>query len=110
MKITGWRCFLLISGASFCMAQQPEFEVASVKLAAVNPDADAGLFQQMGGDPAIENYTNIDLRTLIVRAYQIKDSQLSGPDWMRETFYNIRAKIPEGVSHDQVPVMLRKLL
>jgi uncharacterized protein (TIGR03435 family) len=112
MKVTIWKCFLLVPAvALFCRAQQssiPEFEVVSVKASLAAPGV--GFLQQMGGDPAIENYTNVDLRKLILRAYGIKDYRLTGPDWMGETLFDIRAKIPEGISRDQVPAMMRKLL
>ncbi len=52
----------------------------------------------------------MSLYNLVVTAYRIKPHQLSGPDWMRSQRFDIAAKIPDGVSKDQVPEMLQALL
>lgn len=101
---------LLIAAIPVCSAQPaiPEFEAASVKPS--QPTADGTFFQQMGGDPAIEIYTNVSLRSLIQRAWRLKEYQVIGPEWMESSRYDIRARIPEGAARDQVPAMLQKLL
>ena len=47
---------------------------------------------------------------LICVAYRVRPYQLSGPDWLKTTTYDIQAKIPDGVSVDKVPEMLQTLL
>ena len=39
--------------------------------------------------------TNVSLRSLITRAYGIRDYQLEAPDWTRSAHFDIAAKIPD---------------
>lgn len=53
----------------------------------------------------------MSLYRLMLTAYRIQPYQLSGPDWMRNSQrFDIMAKIPDGVSKDEVPEMLQALL
>jgi uncharacterized protein (TIGR03435 family) len=63
-----------------------------------------------GGDAGRINYTNVSLKDVVARAYEMKPYQVSGPSWMESERYDITAKIPDGVSRDKVPEMLRNLL
>jgi uncharacterized protein (TIGR03435 family) len=113
MRTTILACALFVPAvSSFCLAEQPAsapaFEVASVKPS--QPTTGDTFTVGMGGDPAIQNYTNVSLRSLILEAYRIKDYRLTGPDWMEEALFDIRAKLPEGASRSQVPAMMQKLL
>ena len=105
------------SAASFTPEPQPSsFEVATVKTA-VEPVRD--LMFCIGpctfGERLHVVGSRVDIRfmslyNLVVTAYRIKPHQLSGPDWMRSQRFDIAAKIPDGVSKDQVPEMLQALL
>jgi uncharacterized protein (TIGR03435 family) len=86
----------------------PAFEVASVKPGA--PPTDGRFFVRMNSDAGRIDYTNVSLRDLIVRAYKVRDYQISGPDWLRSERYDIAAKLPAGASKDDVPAMLQALL
>ena len=44
---------------------------------------------------------NVSLRSLIVRAYGLKDFQVEGPDWIGSERYDIAAKFPEGLPKDK---------
>jgi uncharacterized protein (TIGR03435 family) len=50
------------------------------------------------------------MRVLLLRAYDVKSYQLSGPAWMDTERYEIAAKIPAGATKEQVPGMLQALL
>jgi uncharacterized protein (TIGR03435 family) len=50
------------------------------------------------------------LKVVLTEAFQVKNYQVVGPAWLDEDCFEIVAKIPEGVSTDQVPAMLRALL
>ena len=50
------------------------------------------------------------LRALILRAYDLKDYQLAGPNWMDSERYEITAKIPVGAGKADVARMLQALL
>jgi len=93
---------------AFGQAQAPVFEVASIKPAA--PQTDGKMRIAMGGDPGRVNYTNVSLKDVLQRAYGVKRPQITGPSWLDSDRFNIVAKIPEGVSNDQVPAMLQNLL
>lgn len=111
--------FLVTGAASAQTAPKPAFEVASVKPAA--PLDMQKLAQQMmaGGempklgphvDGAQAEYTYMALRDLIVVAYKVKPFQVSGPDWIASTRFDIKAKMPAGSTKDDAPVMLQSLL
>jgi uncharacterized protein (TIGR03435 family) len=64
----------------------------------------------MRSDPGRVSFTNISLRQLLERAYGVGRHQIAGPSWLDTDRFDIAAKIPDGVSSDQVPVMLQNLL
>ena len=101
------RQLLVLALAVAAWAQGPVFEVASVRL------AEAGVKgMNIRRDPAggISAW-NVNLRTLIVLAYNIQDFQLSGgPRWMAAQRYDVIAKAPAGVQKSDTWPMLRALL
>ena len=107
------RCALLTALASFTAFSQappahPEFEVASVKPS----DQSAALQLRLGVhiDGAMVNYTGLTLKDYIRTAFKVKDSQISGPDWLGTERFDVIAKLPAGASRDQIPEMLQALL
>jgi uncharacterized protein (TIGR03435 family) len=49
------------------------------------------------------SYTNVTVKTLILKAYQIRDFQLSGgPAWIASSRYDVTARVPSG-SHVDFP-------
>ncbi len=105
---------LLLAGALFGQASSaPGFEVATIKPAPpLDPAKIAAgqLHVGMKTDAGRVDVGFFSLADLIRTAYRIKPYQLSGPDWMSSQRWDIIAKIPEGVSADQVPEMLQALL
>jgi uncharacterized protein (TIGR03435 family) len=55
-------------------------------------------------------YTYLDLETLLTYAYGVKRYQITGPDWMSSTRFDIVAKLPAGATKADAPQMLRTLL
>jgi uncharacterized protein (TIGR03435 family) len=106
-------CGSRASAQSLAATATPEFEVASIK-----PSGDlaatfaAGKMPHMGMkiDNSQVDIGSFTLAQLISAAYKVKAFQISGPDWIKTTRFDIVAKIPDGVSKDQVPDMLRALL
>jgi len=99
------------------LAAGPEFEVASIRPASFpTPDQ----FRGGGGPPQFRAGLLLDagrldwglasLSDLIQYAYRVKNYQVSGPDWMRSSRWNILARLPEGVSPGQAPEMMQALL
>lgn len=95
-------------------AAPPEFEVASVKVAApLSPGPGPGPMRMRGcgkPDPAMVRCTNANLKTLLMRAYNVKGYQIQGPAWIESDGYDVMAKVPDGVPADKVPAMLQALL
>src|SRR5262249_55092765 len=52
----------------------------------------------------------VSLADLLSYAYRVKSFQVTGPDWMAQTRWNIQARLPEGSSKDQAPEMMQALL
>ena len=91
-----------------------KFEVASVKPAAppaggvIRPGPQGG---PGSADPARLTYSFSTLRDLLVDAYSVKRSQISGaPNWLDSVRFDIVAKVPEGATKEQAKVMLQNLL
>ena len=87
----------------------PEFEVASIKF--IDPsDPGGGRLELLPGGTFVA--TNLPLRTIVLRAYDVRDYQLSGaPDWLVKDRYAIQAKAPQGLVTDaQIWLMVRRLL
>lgn len=103
---------LAVLGCSVAFAQQPPgkpaFEAATVRPADPNP-ANA-IFVGMSADPSIVRYRNLTLRDAIRGAYQVRDFQIVGPDWLGSARFEIDARLPPGVNSDQIPEMLQTLL
>lgn len=45
-----------------------------------------------------------------MKAYAVRDYQLSAPEWTTKARFNIVANVPPGASEEQLPAMLRNLL
>ncbi len=102
------RILLAAVACSVVLAQQPEFEVASIKPAA--PQSDGNIRVMMGGDPGRVNYANVTLKNVLARAYDVKSYQITGPSWLDSERYDIVAKVPDGAPKEQLPAMLQNLL
>jgi len=61
-------------------------------------------------DGARAEYTFMALRELISLAYKVKPFQITGPAWIASERFDIVAKMPEGASKDDAPLMLQSLL
>lgn len=103
--------------ASLALAQgtavAPAFEVASIKPAPpLTPDMirSGQLHVGINVKGSRADFGFMSLADLLPYAYRVKPYQISGPDWMRETRWDILAKLPEGESQDRVPEMLQALL
>jgi uncharacterized protein (TIGR03435 family) len=105
----------LTAGVLPAQTPAPAFEVASIRPAP--PITELAAQIQSGKahvgisiDGARADFGFVSLADLIVQAYRIKPYQLTGPDWMKQQRFDVTAKIPDGVSKDQVPEMLQALL
>jgi uncharacterized protein (TIGR03435 family) len=90
----------------------PEFEAASLRPAApVVGEFAAGPFGGPGsGDPTRIRGINLTLKALLMRAYQVRYEQISGPAWIETERYDLMATVRSGATREQVNEMLRNLL
>ena len=108
--------FLTTLFVAVASAQTPaplSFDVATIKEAAP-PDQSKIMSGQMrvGAkiDGARADYNMMSLQDLICKAYDIKPHQLTGPDWMKTTRWDIQATLPEGAKPTDASAMLQTLL
>jgi uncharacterized protein (TIGR03435 family) len=103
--------------ASIALGQQPNpkltFEVASIKPAA--PQAMRRLQGSAEGgpgtpDPGRIRLTDMPLRVLIMRAYNLQSFQIAGPAWMDSQRFDIIAKVPDGATKEDARIMFQNLL
>ena len=103
--------------ASIALGQQPNpkltFEVASIKPAA--PQAMGRIQGSVDGgpgtpDPGRIRFTDMPLRVLIMRAYDVQSFQVSGPSWMDSQRFDVIAKVPDGATREDARIMLQNLL
>lgn len=102
------------------LAQAPPAAPVAFEVAAIRPAPPATeLIQQVQSGKAKLGMTVegnrvdigfVSLADLVGRAYNVKPYEVQGPDWMARQRFDIQAKIPDGVSKDQVPEMLQALL
>jgi len=100
---------LLLIGALAGAQVHPTFEVASVKRATGGgPPGD--IPRNMDGSPGSFAMRNVPLRYALEWAYDMKDYEISGPDWMNvEERYDIIAKAAGPATNDQMKLMLQTL-
>jgi len=88
-----------------------QFEVASIRPSNLeNLSIAAGIRAGVQMDGQQVRYTFVPLITYIGYAFEIRNYQIVGPDWLRFQLFDIVAKLPEGATTKQVPQMLRALL
>ena len=91
------------------------FDVASVRAIVHRPGEKYGA-EDVSAHPGSLSMKNVRLRACIKWAYDVKEYQLSGPDWlgspgwMAVDRYNVVAKAAEGTPVPELRVMLRNLL
>ena len=99
----------IVAGASAQTPQTttlPSFEVASVKR-----NTSGAAEGSLGPRPSGYAATNVPLRVLIVRAYQLRPFQVvGGPSWIDAERFDLDARTSTGRSNDEVLAMLQALL
>jgi uncharacterized protein (TIGR03435 family) len=110
-------CLALTTAPTFAQTK-PSFEVATIKpsppmdpakvVAALRGGGKLPFGANIGSGRA--EYRYVDLKTLITYAYGVKPYQITGPDWMGTTRFDIVAKMPEGSTKEDAPKMLQSLL
>jgi uncharacterized protein (TIGR03435 family) len=111
-QLLKWTAYLLALSSAVAFGQPTTFEAASVKPVAQSDNR--GRASMRGGpgtpDEGQITYTNVTLMNVLLRAYDVKTYQATGPDWMSSQRYDILAKIPPGTTKQQFGLMLQNLL
>jgi uncharacterized protein (TIGR03435 family) len=101
---------LAMAGLLAGQPAQPAFEVASVK-AAESGGPPGDIPRNMDTSPGHFAMRNVPLRYAIEWAFDLKDYEITGPEWIKaDQRYDIVAKAPGPATDDQMRPMLAKLL
>lgn len=101
----------VLTASCACLALGQEFEVVSVK-----PNKSASNGSNTHSDRGRMTATNVSLKSLIMRAYALKDYQVEGPDWLTSERFDVVAKFPEALPDDRekysaaLTAMMQKML
>ena len=100
---------LLVLASCLCAQAAPAplaFEVTAIK---PNTSGERGTSEHT--DNGMIVMTNVSLKQLIQRAYDVRDFSFSGPDWLVSMHFDVTAKPPDGfVYKEQYRPMLQTLL
>lgn len=94
-------------------AQEPSFEVASVKHLASDSGAPGSNLMRGGPgteDPGRITFTSVTVKRLLMVAYGVEVDQISGPGWLDSERYSVDAKLKSGTTREQLKVALQNLL
>jgi uncharacterized protein (TIGR03435 family) len=92
---------LALSGA----ARGQEFEAVSVK-----PNKSGSTSSRSSTDQGLYRATNLTLKSLIMSAYDMKDYQVEGPDWITSERFDVTARFPPGLPSFNDPKNREQLL
>jgi uncharacterized protein (TIGR03435 family) len=99
-------CIFLLAGAVFAQTDaRPAYEAAFIKANTTGSGNSSS-----NGTKGQVVITNLTLKRLVERAYNVKPFQVTGPEWMENVRFDITAKYPEGTKSSDRPTMLRTLL
>lgn len=113
------RCFhvavVCLAVRAFAQTPSPSsaFDAVAIKPAA--PSANGRIMVGIQGGPGTPNpgqmnFWNISIGDLIQNAYNVKNFQVSGPDWLWSERFDITAKVPSGATKEQGRVMMQNML
>jgi uncharacterized protein (TIGR03435 family) len=100
--------FVPVLASAQAKPERVQFEAASIR---ETPVLEAGVKMGMHSDGAHVRFDFLSLRDLTRIAWQVKDYQVLGPDWIASERYTVTAKVPEGsFTDEQRREMLQNLL
>ena len=89
-------------------AQDPVFEVASIRPSADQGSQGADIGVRISGSQVRISYQS--LRDYVTMAYQVPLNRIDAPEWVARTRFDIAAKLPDGAGPAQFPRLLQQLL
>ena len=112
------RAAIIVVVAFFSVRAQPggtssSFEVVSIKPSAP-PNVGRFYVGTRGGpgtsDPGRMTFSYVTVARLISQAFDIYPFQLSCPDWLNTERFDVIAKVRDGATKEQIPILLQNLL
>jgi uncharacterized protein (TIGR03435 family) len=112
-------CGICLTVLACCAAQaqpgsaSPTFEAASVKPAPPPTPAVRNHINTGGpgtADPGLVDWWSVSMIGFLMEAYDLKPFQISGPDWISTTKFQLTATVPKGATKEQYRLMLQNLL
>jgi len=101
----------VLMAANVWAADGPVFEAASIHTADPGEAGPGDIPRNMDSSPGHFIMRNVPLRYCLEWAWDLKDYEISGPDWIKsENRYDIVANAPGPATDDQMRLMLRNLL
>src|SRR5580700_11142034 len=91
-----------------CPAFAQQFEVASIRPSAQEPEGQVNVGVHMDG--AQVRVVSLSLRDYLAIAWRTKGNMIFGPDWTGSERFNISATLPAGSTTAQLPEMFQALL
>ncbi|HEY1758742.1 MAG TPA: TIGR03435 family protein [Bryobacteraceae bacterium] len=88
----------------------PAFEVATIKPSPPQEQGHTDTRMSSDTDTGKLNYSNVNLKEVIGKAYKVQQYQITGPGWIETERYDIVARFAPHSAADQVPLMLQALL
>ncbi len=105
-----WALLLSAALVLSASAQQPAFEVASVKTHRPDIAGENRGRESIDTVPGVLTVRNASLSSCIKWAYLVRDYQISGPAWLNDERYDITAKAAGRARLDELRRMLGTLL
>jgi uncharacterized protein (TIGR03435 family) len=96
--------------AAALLAASLQSQTATFDAASIKPSKGTGERRSMTSDAGRITYTNVTLRDCLMSAYDVKDYQVSGPDWIATDRYDLVATAGGATSDDSMKLMLQNLL
>jgi uncharacterized protein (TIGR03435 family) len=101
---------LLTLALGTCLSQPPAGPSLTYEAASVKPNNSGSGNSSSHSTKGQVVFTNVDLKSLIERAYDVKPFQITGPPWMSDVHFDITAKFPPDTGSKDHPLLLRALL
>jgi uncharacterized protein (TIGR03435 family) len=89
-------------GMQLCAADRVEFEAASVKTGQCTYQSSIG--------PGTVALKGVPLNSVVMAAFKVGKDQIVGPSWLESDCFEIFARLPQGSTTEQIPMMLQTLL
>lgn len=93
------------------------FDAASIKPSLPPTPNGRGMIMMRGAsggpgtkDPGRIKYPYTSLKNLLMNAYDVKNFQIAGPDWLDKEMFDVEATMPPETTKEQLRVMLQNLL